>query len=294
MIRINTGRWQLLLALLVVACPAAANPSPYPATAYPVSFADVAALPPAQGAIPHAYGSAPSQYGLLWLPRRDEPAPLVVLFHGGCWLAEYDVDHIQPLASTLARAGYAVWAPEYRRVGEDGGGWPGTFDDARAALAASARLDPERIDSASTVLVGHSAGGQLALWLATRGSQPAEGVTLRGTVGLAAITDLAAYSSLHEEEDNQCAAAVPRLLGGAAQTVPERYRGASPSRADGPAVATRLLHGSDDGVVPLAQSRALPGAELEILDGAGHYDLIHPGTPALPALLSALEDLLSP
>lgn len=137
--------------------------------------------------------------------------------------SRHDPHQYRPLASTLARAGCAVWAPEYRRVGEDGGGWPGTFDDARAALAA-----------------------------------------------------------------------VPRLLGGAAQTVTERYREASPSRPDGPAVATRLLHGSDDGVVPLAQSRALPGAELEILDGAGHYDLIHPGTPALPALLSAIEDLLSP
>ncbi|MEQ8517044.1 MAG: hypothetical protein RIC38_15715 [Chromatocurvus sp.] len=158
MIRIKVCCRHALLALLIATAPAGANPSPYPATAYPVTFADVAALRPAQGAIPQAYGSGPSQFGLLWLPARREPAPLVVLVHGGCWLADHGVEHIQPLASALARAGYAVWAPEYRRVGEGGGGWPGTFDDIRASLAAAATLNPARIDASRTVLAGHAGG----------------------------------------------------------------------------------------------------------------------------------------
>lgn len=279
------------LMLVLSGALAGANPSPYPPTDYPVTFADVTALPPAQGAIPHAYGNAPSQFGLLWLPVRSDPAPLVVLVHGGCWLSDYGVEHLQPLASTLVRAGYAVWAPEYRRVGEEGGGWPGTFDDVRSALVAAAALAHERIDATRTVLAGHSAGGHLALWLATREQPVAGGLTIVGAVGLAAITDLASYAEI----DNACAAVAERLLGGDPQAIPARYREASPARASGSGVPVRLLHGSADTIVPLAQSRAMPGADdLEVLEGAGHYDLIHPGTPAFPALLRAIEDLLSP
>lgn len=298
MICIKSRRRHALLALVlssvVAGSIAAANPSPYPPVAYPVDFEDVKALPVAQGAIPHAYGEAPSQFGLLWLPVATEPVPLVMLIHGGCWLSDYGVEHIQPLASTLVRGGYAVWAPEYRRVGEYGGGWPGTFDDLRAALAASPTLKPGRIDATRTVLAGHSAGGHLALWLATRDQPLAADVTVVGAVGLAPITDLSAYRALHDESGNRCAGAVAQLLDGDPQTVPERYREASPALAGDSGLRLQLLHGSADDVVPLAQSRDMPNAGLEVLEGAGHYDLIHPGTQAFPALLRAIEKVLSP
>jgi len=298
MICIKPRRRHALLAMaltsVVAGSSVSANPSPYPATAYPVDFEDVKALPVASGAIPHAYGQAPSQYGLLWLPFGGEPVPLVMFIHGDCWLSENGVEHIQPLASTLVRAGYAVWAPEYRRVGEDGGGWPGTFDDLRAALAATATLKPGRIDTTRTVLAGHSAGGHLALWLATREQPLASGVTVIGAVGLAPITNLSTYQALHDESGNRCAGAVSRLLGGGPQTVPGRYREASPALAGDSGLRLQLLHGSADDVVPLAQSRNMPNAGLDVLQGAGHYDLIHPGTQAFPALLRAIETVLSP
>lgn len=288
--RLKSLARRVLIALTACASLVAANPSPYPAVAYPVTFADVAALPLAQGAMPKAYGREPNQYGLLWLPREAQPVPLVMLVHGGCWLSDYGVEHIKPLASALVRAGYAVWAPEYRRVGEDGGGWPGTFDDLRSALLAATSLQPSRIDTSRTVLAGHSAGGHLALWLATHGQIDDADITLRGAVGLAAITDLATY----RDTDNSCAAAVAQLLDGDSEEVPDRYRDASPATVAETALPIHLVHGSADDVVPLAQSRDMPHSGLEVLEGAGHYDLIHPGTQAFPALLRAIDAVLSP
>ena len=290
MIRIKAVYRWVFLGFFLGVPPVIANPSPYPHTDYPVSFSDIKALPVAQGAIPHSYGSAPSQYGLLWLPVAPRPAPLVMIVHGDCWLSDYDVEHIQPFASALVRAGYAVWAPEYRRIGESGGGWPGMIDDLRAALALAARLEPGRINPERTVLVGHAAGGHLALWLATRRQPVAADVTVLGTVGLSAITDLALYRGT----DNNCAAVVETLFDGDSQTQTARYREASPARSENTALPVQLLHGSDDQVVPVAQSRAMPGAELEVLQGAGHYDLIHPGTSAFPAVLRAIDAVLSP
>jgi len=281
------------LVLLLACAPyvaATPNPSPYPQVNYPVTFADVAALPLAQGAKPHAYGSQPSQFGLLYLPRNAEPIPLVMLVHGRCWLSDDGVEHLRPLASALVRAGYAVWVPEYRRVGEDGGGWPGTFDDMRSALQAATSLAPSRIDTSRTVLAGHSAGGHLALWLATREQAVDSDITVRGAVGLAAMTDLATYRDI----ENSCADVTERLLGGGPLDVPERYRDASPATVAQPSLPIHLVHGSLDDTVPLSQSEAMPHAGLEILDGAGHYDLIHPGTQAFPALLRAIENVLSP
>lgn len=288
--RLKSTVCRLLIALTACAPLVAANPSPYPAVAYPVTLADVAALPLAQGAMPHAYGRAPNQYGLLWLPREAQPVPLVMLVHGGCWRSDSGVEQIQPLASALVRAGYAVWAPEYRRVGEEGGGWPGTFDDLRSALLAATALQPSRIDTSRTVLAGHSTGGHLALWLATRGQIEDAAITLRGAVGLAAITDLATY----RDSDNDCATAVTGLLGGDPRELPDRYRDASPATIAETALPIHLVHGSADDVVPLVQSRSMPHTGLEVLEGAGHYDLIHPGTQAFPALLRAIDDVLSP
>lgn len=116
-----------------------------------------------------AYGAEPEQYFELWLPPgNSEPAPLIVLVHGGCWLAEYDVSHIRPLASEMASGGLAVAALEYRRVGQEGGGWPGTFDDISAGLEFISSLQDSRLDLSRVILVGHSAGGHLALWAAGR------------------------------------------------------------------------------------------------------------------------------
>ena len=246
-----------------------------------VSFETVQALPFAPPATRLAYGEADSQYGLYWAPAGEPPAaPLVVLVHGGCWLAEYGVEHVRPLAGALAGAGFAVWAPEYRRVG-NGGGDPATLDDLRGAMGKVAALP---LEPRGIAFVGHSAGGQLALWAASADSGVVPAPDL--AVGLAAITDLAVYGAA----GGSCGEAVAPFLGAAAG--PARYRALSPAflRYRMPVV---LLQGDADPIVPPAQAAALPGATVQMLPGAGHFDLIHPDGEAFARLLSVLREGLS-
>jgi len=259
----------------------------------PVEFAAVQALSARPPDSQWRYGTESSHQAFLWLPdKHARPAPVVVLLHGGCWLAEYSVDHIYPLASALARAGYAVWAPEYRRVGESGGGWPGTFEDVAASIDFLAALETEDLDLEQVVLTGHSAGGHLALWAAARTAQTRVGgeprIQALAAIGLDAITDLVSYAA----GSNSCEQIVPELLGGTPAQRPERYRQASPA-ALAPVAPVYLLQGKADTIVAQAQARALPTAEVTLISDAGHFDLIHPGTTAFPALLELLGNLTS-
>lgn len=241
------------------------------------------------------YGDLPEQFAELWLPAgADGNAPLLILIHGGCWLEEYDIAHIRPLATALANNGYAVWALEYRRIGQEGGGWPGTFLDIADGMDALKNLNHEQVDKSCVIFLGHSAGGQLALWAAARNSlQPGqelhreEPFMAHGVIGLAAITDLAAYA----EGDSKCQQATPRLMGGMAEEYPARYAQASPAEL-GTSVPTVLLQGDADAIVPPGQANALPAATLRCIEGAGHFDLIHPGTPAFGLLLAEIERIL--
>jgi len=276
------------LLSLCLALPAAAE------VAMPVAFADVTALAVDHEPARHAYGDGASQFGELWLPAAaGNAAPIVVLIHGGCWLAQFDVTHIRPLAAALRDSGYAVWAPEYRRLGEPGGGWPGTFEDIVTAIDFLRVLPvaPGRIDTSRVIFVGHSAGGHLALWAGARAKPGADtpfsskdALSPVGIIGLAAITDLDAYA----QGDSSCQQATTRLLGGGPDQVPSRYEVASPAglRLSAPAL---LLQGLADTIVPLSQALALPGATVIEIPEAGHFDLIHPGTPAFAYLLSAIK-----
>lgn len=229
-----------------------------------------------------AYGSHDLQHGELWLPA-GAPKALVLFVHGGCWLNTYGVDHSRPLCHGLRARGYAVWAIEYRRLGDAGGGWPGTFDDVAAAVAHLPRLG---LNIGPAVIMGHSAGGHLALW-ATSGAPPAP--NLCGVLALAPIVDLASFSQ-GAQGDSACQRAVLDLMGGSVDTHPERYRAATPAPGHLP---TALLHGEQDEVVPLAQSVDHGfGDCTRRLAGAGHFDLIHPGSAAWPAVLETLESLL--
>ena len=113
-----------------------------------------------------AYGDHPDQVGNLHLPLGEGPWPTVVLVHGGFWKWGWDRTLMTRLAHDLANRGFAVWNIEYRRVGQEGGGWPGTFEDVAAAVDGIAGLDG--VDAGRVVTIGHSAGGHLALWLAAR------------------------------------------------------------------------------------------------------------------------------
>jgi acetyl esterase/lipase len=256
----------------------------------PVTFSDVAALPAATELAEYRYGDKPSQFVRLWLQVKDvdaaQSAPVVVFIHGGCWLQQFDLNHVAPLATALADRGFAVWVPEYRRVGEEGGGWPGSAEDIVAAIATLPLA--QGVDLQRVLLAGHSAGGQLALWAASQApALAALGISLQGVVGLAAITDLEAYA----RGSNSCEAVTPRFMGGTPEQVPGSYAGASPAML-GLKMPTVLLHGSEDILVSPRQATLLGGAEMVSIEGAGHFDLIHPDTEAFEQVVAALKKLL--
>lgn len=298
---------------VVLAACAAATPNrgeSAPATKTMIPYAELLATPAPPADHREAYGAGPLQFGELRLPRNRSHVPIVVFIHGGCWRAAYDLAHAGSAAAALVNAGYAVWVPEYRRVGDDGGGWPGTFEDVGRAVdyvRELARRYPA-IDTARVVLAGHSAGGQLALWAASRKAgerlaapgansvDPADTSPLRvaGVVSLAGITDLAAYAS-----PTGCGSAVGPLLGGTAGQVPDRYRAVSPIDRVPLGIPVRLVHGASDPIVPLSQSRVLAdrmkaaGEHVVITEvaGAGHFDLVAPQSAAWAAVMGAVQAL---
>lgn len=256
-------------------------------------------LPPARTI---AYGDHPDQVGTLHLPAGDggRPWPVVVLIHGGFWKWGWDRTLMTPLARDLAARGIAAWNIEYRRVGQEGGGWPGTLED--VAAAADAVPDLEGVDPTRTVTSGHSAGGHLALWLAARhrigAGQPGTAPRLRprAAIAQAGVTDLARGAA-----EGLGGGACEALLGGTLIDVPDRYATASPAALLPLGVPVLLVHGGRDEIVPSGQSRAFAHAvratggtvELVELVEADHFDVIEPAHAAWQAVVDRLPALLS-
>ncbi|MDP3516883.1 MAG: alpha/beta fold hydrolase [Pseudohongiella sp.] len=260
---------------------AAENTIAYPAVESVVPFSSVTALNYATPAAMIPYGSDLLQFGLLWLPPSERRPPAqIVLIHGGCWLNAYDIQHTYALSTALAQAGYAVWSLEYRRTGDNGGGWPWTFEDIKAGIA---HVHPtENFVEMPTIVMGHSAGGHLALLAGALDSQ------LKGVVGLGAITDIVKYS----QGEGSCQSAAQQFMGGTFENRTNDYHAANPVGKT-PHPNTVLLHGSADEIVPIEQS-AIAGAKTVIVEGAGHFDWTHPGSEAFQVLLQTLEDMLQP
>src|ERR1700722_19395181 len=97
-------------------------------------------VPPALPGARIAYGRGEFQFGELRVPTGTGPHPVAIVIHGGYWRAAYDLKHIGHLCGALVRAGMAAWSLESRRLGNPGGGWPGTFDDVKAGAAHVAQL----------------------------------------------------------------------------------------------------------------------------------------------------------
>lgn len=250
----------------------------------------------------HRYGDDESQYGELCLPVAGRRPGTVIVIHGGFWKAHYGADLGAPLAADLAARGWAAWNLEYRRVG-NGGGWPNTLADVAAGIdlladlgGAGTELDLDRV-----VAIGHSAGGHLATWAAGRPGLPdgvvgaAPRVRLTGVIAQAGVLDL-----IRGAADNLGTGAVPRLLGGRPDEVPERYRLASPREHLPLGVPVHCLHARDDDTVPFSQSvdyvRAAraAGDEASVVEvTGGHFEVIDPAAPAWQAAVDLLPGLLA-
>ena len=223
-----------------------------------------------------AYGDHPHSVANLHLPSSEGgPWPCVVLVHGGFWRSGWDRTLMTPLAHDLARRGIAAWNIEFRRVGQEGGGWPGTFEDVAAAIDHLAGV--EQVDTARIATCGHSAGGHLALWLAAR-HRLASGVGASPRVRpLAAVSQAGVCDLERAWRDDLGDGAVEALLGPLAESS-ERLAAASPAALTPLGVPQLLLHGSEDDVVLLSQSRDYCArdrlAELLELEGADHFDVI--------------------
>lgn len=283
-----------LLAVLLTSHPGNSSGNEWPvydpAPANPV-YADITALPYREPDHVIAYGEHSDQYGLLWLAKGPEATakPTIVLIHGGCWLKAYDINHTRALATALSQAGYPVWSLEYRRAEETTSAWPDSLDDLQHALSRRQALARYGAATGQLILLGHSAGGHLALLLAA--SLEAAMPRAVAVVGLAAITDLVQYAA----GDNSCQQAVRVFMGGDPQALPQAYAAANPAALELHLPLT-LLHGDRDEIVPMTQAQRLHGDNVTrvVHGGAGHFDWIHPGTPAFRVLLQALECLHYP
>jgi acetyl esterase/lipase len=225
-----------------------------------------------------AYGADPNQFLEVRIPRGQGPHSVLLHIHGGYWRAKYDLAHAGHLCAALRVAGVATFNIEYRRVGNDGGGWPGTFADIRSACRfvqqehSGFHLDLDRF-----AVMGHSAGGQLALCLA------AHETSLRRAISLAGVVDLKRAFALHLSND-----AVAEFMGGKPDAVPEHYREADPMGLSIPHARQWLLHGTEDDTVPPEFSRDYvaqkkkAGESVQLLEiaHAGHFELIDPTSEA--------------
>ena len=206
----------------------------------------------------------------------------------------YGRDQMTSIAQDLARRGFAVWNLEYRRLGASAGGWPGTFHDAIAGIEHLASLVSAGIDLDldHITIVGHSAGGQLALWSAARKRSDRKGgaterIQIRAAVGLAPVADL-----VRAYELSLGGGAVAELLGGAPTDQAARYQAASPRAMLPLDVLQLVIHGTADDVVPVEIARSYTQAartagdrvELVELSDTGHMDYLDPSSAAHAAL----------
>ena len=246
-----------------------------------VSYQEVLELTSQPSSQTFSYGPAETQFAELRVPTQPAPPsghPLLIFIHGGCWLNAYDVDHTSAFSSALASTGYAVVSLEYRRIGDEGGGWPGSYEDVLSGIKAALELEQAPYNNNKVAIVGHSAGGHLAL---LAGAALKQNASIKSVIGLAAITDLPSYA----KGNNSCQQATPKFIGGSPEDKPKAYRQANPAEAD-LHPQTKLIQGTADTIVGLNQT--LDEVTVHRIEGAGHFDMIHPYTSSFQTLLKQL------
>jgi acetyl esterase/lipase len=246
------------------------------------------------------YGDDPSQFADLRMPGGDSVGT-VVLLHGGSWLSQYGVDELEPLAEALTSSGHATWNLEYRRVG-NGGGVPATLHDVAAGIDRLAGADLPAGIADRVVVVGHSAGGHLAVWAASRTAQTPGGpsrVRLRGAVSLAGVLDLTAASE-RAPETVEVGDAVLGFLGGTPAEVPDRYAVTDPVRLVPASCPVWVVHADDDDLVPARQglsyveaARAAQGEVQRVVVRADHVSVASPDAPSYPTVRHLVTEALA-
>lgn len=256
-----------------------------------------------------SYGPASSQYGELYVPAGEGPHPLLVVLHGGFWRSRYDLAHMSHLCAAYARAGIATFNVEYRRVGEPGGGFPGTFEDVLAAIELASRLSARYpVRSGVPGVLGFSAGGHLAAWAAARHHLEETDRFAASTAEIPLAISLAGVTQLHAAwRDGLSQGAVEAFLGGSPCTTPERYAASPALTRRSPVAGVRptelvIAHGTIDTVVPHEYSETYAataharGDHVHQLsfDGVGHYELIDPRSPAFTRVHELVQSLVHP
>ncbi len=278
------------------------------ATAAPISFSDLLARPRDVPSKHIAYGVHAHQFAELWLPEGGGPHRTLILIHGGCWLSSLPGTELMAyLAKDLRDHGYAVWSIDYRRIGDDGGGYPGTFLDIAAAVEKLKMVAPTyNLDLRRLVAVGHSAGGHLATWLAGRSRIKAMSplyskspVMVTGVVSLAGINDLAAY---RERGPDACGGppTIDALVGAPERKFDDVYADTSPVNLLPTGARQVVVSGALDRIVPpefgLSYSRAARSKGDSVteraIDAAGHFELIDPGSDAWNYIRGEIDVLL--
>jgi acetyl esterase/lipase len=266
---------------------------------------DILTLPAPPADAKLHYGNAPQQFGELRLPVATDAGrtgvastpttrlkvgpvhPVLVNIHGGFWRNKYNLTHAGHLCADLTKNGIATWNLEYRRVGDEGGGWPGTFSDIVDGFRLVSQIAPKyKLDAQRIAVMGHSAGGQLALCLAARESIQA--------ISLAGVVNLQRAWELHLSNN-----AVAEFLGGPPDQVPDHYREADPMQLEVGRSKQWLVHGMEDDTVPVAFSREYyerkkSSGQVQLLEiaKADHFDMIDPRSAAWPKIKELVVSLI--
>ena len=257
-----------------------------------------------------AYGRDPLQFGELRVPAGNGPHPVAVIVHGGCWVAKLGnlneravaLDLVRPLAAALTETGIATWNLEYRRLGNAGGGWPGTFQDVSQGTDYLGQIAREnRLDLNRVVVMGHSAGGHLAMWLAARPTLPKSSdlysknpMRLKGVVDLDGPADLKA--TLPMQQPVCGSPVIEKLLGGTPEEQPQHYREASPIEMLPLGVRQEIFAGrmfaAQARVYEASAKLSGDAVHAEVFSDAGHFVFIDPGSPVWPEVGESVRALL--
>ncbi len=292
----------LLLAIVALWTTAA------PSIAAPITFRDLLARPRATPTKIVTYGPAPHQFAELWLPQGPGPHRTLVMIHGGCWLADLPGTELMAyLSEDLRRHGYAVWSIDYRRIGDEGGGYPGTFVDTATAIDKLKEIAPaEKLDLGKLVAIGHSAGGHLATWSAARPRLPKtsavakeSSLAIAGVISLAGINDLKAY---RESGPSACGGppTIDALTGAAMRSKTDILADTSPAALLPLGVRQIVISGALDKIVPPVFGKDYVAAATKkgdtvkeiTIENAGHFELIDPTSDAWTTIRAEIDALM--